>query len=165
MVEIRRKWLGTEKEKTERHLSAPMGSHGTWPRTYPTWPRCFEGNAVTPPRSPEHQGQHLRSPALKAELPWSLQAILEPESLSFNESSSLLITTISACLKSWTGEDSSLQAVKCNDECGIKTQTNWNKRGLTWYSEKQHNTFYICLKYGKIHCCRSLFITWAYLLS
>lgn len=62
-------------------------------------------------------------------------------------------------------EEIQLQAVKGNDECGITIWTGWNKGALSWYSEKQHNTFYSCFKHGQIHCCRSWFITWSYLLS
>lgn len=138
MEDIRRKWLGIEKEKPEGHLLSLMRSHDILIQDH-TWLCCFDRKAVIPPASPEHSGQHLGSLALKAELLGPLQVILKPESLSFNKISSLLITTTSVCLESWNRGESSLQAVKCNDECGIKIWTDWNKEKFSWYSEKQHN--------------------------
>lgn len=84
--------------------------------------------------------------------PWvSRQSILDLCKLSLSQrawalkKAHLYYHYYTVCLKSWTVKNSSLQAVKCNNECGIKIRTDWNKEGLTWSSEKQHNTFYICI--------------------
>lgn len=134
------KLIRDRERKTRR---APLVSHGiSWHLIQDhTWPCCFHRKAVIRPTSTEHPGQHLGSLALKAELLLRpLQVISKPESLSFNKISSLLITTTFVCPESWTGGESSLQAVKCNDECGIKIWTDWNKEEVSWYSEKQYNT-------------------------
>lgn len=102
-----------------------------------TWLCCFDRKAIISPASPEHPGQHWGSLALKAELPRPLQVYLEVWEPELQQN---LITTTSVCLERRTGGESSLQAVKCNDECGIKIWTDWNKEELSWYSEKQYNT-------------------------
>lgn len=147
MEDIRRNWFGIEKEKPEGHLLSLMGSHDIWSRTTPD-PAVFTGRLLFVLLVLSTQASiwdpWLSRPEL---LLRPLQVILKTESLSFNKISSLLITTTFVCPESWTGGESSLQAVKCNDECGIKIWTDWNKEEVSWYSEKYNTSVLNTLKF------------------